>query len=236
MSFLWAALGLGFIGSFHCVGMCGPIAFALPLNRQSVWTQLGGAMAYNSGRVFTYALLGSLFGLIGASFVLAGFQQILSMVLGGVLLVSVLLPERMASQFRLTSGIFSFLAGQKSKIGQLFQRTGLASLFLIGLLNGLLPCGFVYTGIAGAILTGGSLPGAAFMALFGLGTIPAMAVVSLTGNKVSLTFRKQLRRVMPVLAIMMAICLIVRGMNLGIPYLSPKFSPETGQHSCCHRS
>ncbi|MFI5148158.1 MAG: sulfite exporter TauE/SafE family protein [Bacteroidia bacterium] len=235
MSFFWAALGLGFIGSFHCVGMCGPIAFALPLNRKSFATQLSGVVAYNAGRVITYGLLGSFFGLIGASFALAGYQQILSIMLGMFMLLSVFLPERVASRFRLTAGVFSFLSKQKAQLGQLFRRTGFSSLFLIGLLNGLLPCGFVYTAVAGAVLCGSSLQGALFMALFGMGTVPAMAIVSLTGSKISLNFRKQLRRFMPVFTVLIAVCLIVRGMNLGIPYLSPKFSAETGQHDCCHR-
>jgi sulfite exporter TauE/SafE len=234
MNIFWAALGLGFIGSFHCVGMCGPIALALPLNRKTLWTQLDGTLAYNLGRVITYALLGSFFGLIGASFVLAGYQQLLSIGLGAVLLVSVILPERLVSRFRITSEVFSFVAKRKSQVGKLFQRTGWSSLFMIGMLNGLLPCGFVYTGIAGAVMTAGSLPGALFMALFGLGTVPAMAVVSLTGNKVSLGFRKQLRRWMPLFIAVISVCLILRGLNLGIPYLSPKFSPQTGQHICCH--
>ncbi len=235
MTILLGALVLGFIGSFHCVAMCGPIALALPLNRSSLGTQVGGILAYNGGRVVTYSLLGSLFGIIGASFILAGYQQILSIALGAVILISVVLPEHLTSRFRITSGLFSFLGAKKYQVGKLFGRKGLPALFLIGLLNGLLPCGFVYAGIAGAVLVGGSMQGALFMTLFGLGTIPAMAIISLTGNKISVGFRNKLQRVLPFLVIIMALFLILRGMNLGIPYLSPRFSTiQEKQHMLCH--
>ncbi len=236
MLILLTAITLGFLGSFHCVGMCGPIALALPLNRKNILTITSGVLTYNGGRILTYALFGCLFGLVGSSFVIAGYQRILSIALGIGLIISVLLPENAARRFRLSRNIFSIISAQKANVAKLFRRTGYPSLLLIGMLNGLLPCGFVYTAVAGSILTGGVLQGALFMAFFGLGTLPAMAALSLAGNKIGLGFRNRLRQAVPVFIIAMAALLILRGLNLGIPYLSPKLSSsDWTQHTCCHK-
>jgi len=236
MNFLIAALSLGFLGSFHCVGMCGPIALALPLNKTSKVARVFGGLIYNLGRVITYSLLGALFGLLGKTFVIAGYQQSLSIAMGILLLVVVFLPENKLNQLRLKGEIFVIIGRIKSSFSKLFQKKNYASLFFIGLLNGLLPCGLVYLGIVGAIATGDSLKGAAFMALFGLGTIPAMLSLSLISNSISLNARNKIRKVIPGFVVIMGLMLILRGMNLGIPYLSPKMSEtDCTEHSCCHK-
>ena len=109
MNIFWTAITLGFLGSFHCVGMCGPIALALPLNQNSLFSKITGVLLYNFGRMFTYALFGGLFGLVGQSFVIAGYQQALSITLGIAILVMVLLPSQLVSRFRITASIFSFI-------------------------------------------------------------------------------------------------------------------------------
>ncbi len=235
MLFQVAALTLGFLGSFHCVAMCGPIALALPLDRKNRVAELSGILTYNAGRVLVYFLMGCLFGMVGTSFVIGGYQRSLSVTVGLLLLVSVILPGKVKARFRFNTGLFSFISSGKACIGKLFRRTGYVSLLLIGALNGLLPCGFVYTALAGAVVAGGVLKGGLFMLFFGLGTLPAMAVLSLAGNKLSSGHRKKIRQVMPVFVIGMALLLVLRGLNLGIPYLSPELSSaQWSQHICCH--
>jgi len=236
MNVLWPAITLGFLGSFHCVGMCGPIALALPLNQSSFLTKTLGVVLYNLGRMFTYALFGALFGLLGQSFVIAGYQQSLSITLGVLILLMVLMPAKIVNRFKFTSSISSFIGKIKQQLGGLFKKKSYSSLFFIGTLNGLLPCGLVYLGVAGAIATGNGLQGSLFMALFGLGTFPAMVVLSFLGNTISVNFRAQMRKVVPVFVVAMAVLLILRGMNLGIPFVSPEMSATKAEcHKCCHK-
>jgi len=236
MNIILTALSLGFLGSFHCVGMCGPIALALPLNRTSTFSKFNGAITYNLGRMFTYTLLGGIFGLIGESLVIAGYQQIVSITLGAAILIMVLLPNQLISRFKITSLMYSSISKLKQQLGLLFQKKNLSSLFFIGTLNGLLPCGLVYLGIAGAIASGTSLNGSLFMAMFGLGTLPAMLTLSLLGNTISLKFRNKINKAVPVFVATMAVLLILRGMNLGIPYVSPELSDSKPvAHKCCHK-
>lgn len=236
MEFLFAALSLGFLGSFHCIGMCGPIALALPLGRESKVKQIAGGITYNMGRIFTYGIFGLLFGLIGKGFVIGGYQQILSIALGITILLGLLLPSRVTSFFGLTKVIFPMVTKVKSLLGKLFGQKSFASLFLIGVLNGFLPCGLVYLGVVGALATGDAVRGSLFMMMFGAGTLPAMLFVSLVSNIISVEWRNKVRRAVPVFVGIMACVLILRGMNLGIPYISPELSKtDCTKQSCCHK-
>ena len=94
-------------------------------------------------------------------------------------------------------------------------------MLFIGIVNGLLPCGFVYVGVAGAIAAGDVLSGVLYMALFGMGTIPVMFVTSVAGNFISLGVRQRLTKIIPLLAILLAVIFILRGLSLGIPYIGP---------------
>jgi len=236
MNLILTALTLGFLGSFHCVGMCGPIALALPLDRSSPLSKYSGTLIYNIGRMFTYALLGGFFGLLGESFVIAGYQQTVSITLGIVILIIVLLPNQVFSQFKITGFIYSYIGKLKQQLALLFKKNSLSSLFFIGSLIGLLPCGLVYLGIAGAISTGNSLSGAIFMAMFGLGTLPAMFSLALLGNIISINFRNKIKKAIPLFVIAMAVLLILRGTNLGIPYVSPELSASKPvAHKCCNK-
>ncbi len=236
MNLFLVAITLGFLGSFHCVGMCGPIALALPIKHNSTFKKFFGIVSYNFGRIFTYALLGSFFGLVGQSIVIAGYQQVLSICLGVLILVGIFLPTKIYSRFKLTSLLFSYVGMVKQKLGSLFKKRNLSSLFVIGLLNGLLPCGLVYLGIAGAIASGSIFNGSLFMLFFGMGTIPAMFILSIIGNSISINFRNKIKKAVPVFIIISALMLILRGSNLGIPYLSPEMSANKPECSkCCHK-
>lgn len=234
MELIIAAISLGFLGSFHCIGMCGPIALALPVHQYSPFKKYLGIFLYNLGRVTTYTFLGVVFGLLGQSFFLGGFQQILSITIGVLLLLSVILTNVKALNTAKRLGfIYSFINSVKLQLGNLFNKKGLHFLFFIGLLNGLLPCGLVYLGIAGAIATGHYVKGAEFMLYFGIGTVPVMYAVAFLGQFITLKYRNHIRHAMPYVVSVMAVLLIVRGLNLGIPYLSPQFEKESHKVSCC---
>ena len=242
MEYLLAAISLGFLGSFHCVGMCGPIALALPVHQQSASQKIISILSYNMGRIVTYAIFGMLFGLIGQSFALFGYRQKLSILLGSLILLSLLMPKRWMSRMAFAKKIYGPLNRLKNKIAVLFQQRSIRSFFSIGLLNGLLPCGLVYMGIAGAVATGTVFKGMLFMAFFGAGTLPLMFSISYSSHLFSVKARHFIHRTIPVFTAIMAILLILRGLNLGINYISPKLTVQQqetpAKHAtlkCCHK-
>ena len=103
----------------------------------------------------------------------------------------------------------------------LLRRRSFNSLLVLGLLNGLLPCGLVYVACAGATATGDLFKGAFYMLAFGAGTVPMMLAISLSGNLVPISLRLKLLKAVPVAVFVLATLLILRGMSLGIPYVSP---------------
>ena len=216
-----AAFAMGMAGSFHCVGMCGPIALSLPLNQENSWGKFSGALLYNVGRITTYAVFGLVFGLIGKSVALFGYQQWLSVILGILILVVLILPKRIQAYYN-RNFILSFFGKLRASIGKLFLKKNYSSLYSIGLLNGLLPCGLVYMAAAIAIATGDITNSIFFMAFFGLGTLPMMWGIAFFGNYVSIGIRKKIRKAYPYLMTVLACLLILRGLGLGIPYVSPK--------------
>jgi len=221
MSILISAFVLGIMGSFHCAGMCGPIAIALPLHGNSVVGKIFGGTLYNLGRTITYGIMGALFGLLGQGIAMIGFQQKISVIMGSLMIISILFPALFRNQYSMSKSWFSVVGKLKSTIGKMFSIRSYPSLFFIGMLNGLLPCGLVYMAIAGAIGTGSAGMGTLYMILFGLGTIPMLLGISLAGNLLSLTVRKHINKLIPVLVVVVGIFFILRGLSLGIPYLSP---------------
>lgn len=222
--YLLAALSLGFLGSFHCIGMCGPIALTIPVNRSSSINIFKGSLIYNLGRIITYSTLGLVFGSIGQGFAFAGLQSALSITLGVFILLFLVLPKLTPK----IGFIYRELEKVKSEIRKLFGKHTVGSLLLIGILNGLLPCGLVYLGIVGSIATGDMLKGALFMAAFGAGTIPAMLAITVARDYISVKFRERIRRTIPVFVGIMGVMLILRGLNLGIPYISPSVAVDNG--------
>lgn len=212
---IWTALAIGFFGSFHCIGMCGPIALALPGSGDSTLQLIFGRVLYNFGRVATYAFLGAIFGLIGHSIALAGFQKGLSVILGIAIISSVLIKSSYFNTLKNKLGAGSFYDHLKRLIGNQFKKRGLITLFTIGILNGLLPCGFVYIGLAGSLTTGTITGSILYMALFGLGTFPAMMAMSLAPGLFSTSFRRRINKAIPVLAVIFGIYLIYRGLFMG---------------------
>jgi len=222
MQLFITAFSLGLLGSFHCLGMCGPIAFSLPSKNNKL---LAGIL-YNLGRVITYASFGLLFGIIGQGLKTATTQQFLSIAFGALLIIGVLIPSSFLNQFKISSFFVKAVGQLKHSLSKFIHQKGILSLLIIGLLNGLLPCGLVYAAIGGSIATGNMSDGVLFMIAFGFGTIPMMFAAIYFSNFISLKFRNQVRKIVPVLLVVMGLQLIVRGLNLNIPYLSPKINVE----------
>lgn len=215
------ALMTGLVGSLHCIGMCGPIAVALPLGKKGWLHRTFGSLIYNIGRTITYAILGGLFGLLGQGIEMAGLQQWATILIGIIMILSVLFPVIFREKIKIDQ-IFTGYAGRL--IGQfkkLFSKSSIPSLFIIGLLNGLLPCGLVYVAIAGAISTGDVTSGIIYMVLFGIGTIPVMFAIPLAGNLIGMSIRKKFRGAVSAFIVILGILFILRGLSLGIPYISP---------------
>jgi uncharacterized protein len=229
-----AGFTIGIMGSFHCIGMCGPLALSLPLN--GLGNKIYGALLYNFGRVISYSALGLLFGAIGQSVSLFGWQRILSIAIGLLIIAFMLVPKKIINKLVISKTANGFFYKVRQGLSELLTRKQRSSLIAIGMLNGLLPCGLVYLAIAGSVATGSMISSSLFMASFGLGTLPIMLGLMLMGNKVSITVRKKLKYVYPVFMIFMASALIVRGLDLNIPYLSPHLEVMAGKvHSCCHK-
>jgi uncharacterized protein len=231
---LWTAFTIGALGSFHCIGMCGPIALALPVHNGGNGKKIMGSLVYNLGRVSTYAIFGAIFGTVGKGFSLFSSQQWLSVALGGLIVISVVVPTAFKNRLNPASSISRGIGKIKGGMQHFFRQRSYRALFSIGLLNGLLPCGMVYLAVAGAVATGDSLSGAAYMALFGLGTLPVMWGTVLAGNMISLRLRGLIRRSMPVVIACIGILFIIRGLNLGIPYVSPKMEAKSASVEKCH--
>jgi uncharacterized protein len=221
------ALMLGLLGSLHCAAMCGPLMLALPVPPGGPARFVVGRVVYQLGRIATYCLLGILAGLVGKSLFVAGFQRWLSIALGLAVLGGFLVSKRVA----LSAPVARLVAKLKLAMSAQLRRRSFRSLALLGLLNGLLPCGLVYVALAGAVSHGSILSGISFMAVFGLGTTPMMLGISLSGKFFPIGLRLRLRSAIPVGVCLLAGLLILRGMALGIPYISPDLSSSTP--SCC---
>jgi sulfite exporter TauE/SafE len=229
MIFITAFL-TGLLGSLHCMGMCGPIALALPQIGETNKEKIAGRLIYHTGRITTYASLGLLFGLFGLGLKLAGLQQSISIGAGVIIIIMVLLNTQSIEQW-----VAKIIGKHNSRwMGKLIAHKTYSAHFLMGMVNGLLPCGFVYIALIGSAAAQGMLQGAAFMALFGLGTLPTLLSVSMLIPMLHVQRRAMIRKVLPYAAFCIGCLFILRGLNLGIPLLSPKVSTEhTMVKDCC---
>lgn len=219
---LLTAFLFGLLGSFHCVGMCGPIAFLLPVDRNNPLKKTGQISLYHFGRILSYSILGLTFGLVGSSLNLFGMQQQLSIFIGILMLLVIFVPQKTFNKYNFSKPIFKGISKVKSALGKELKKKSPDTFLTIGFLNGFLPCGLVYMAIFGAIASGNALQGSLYMALFGLGTIPLMTSAIYLGNFLNVQVRQRIRKAIPVFVAIIASLFIVRGLGLGIPYLSPK--------------
>jgi len=226
---LYSAFLLGLIGSFHCIGMCGPIAFVLPVDRTNSYKKYYQIFLYHCGRLLTYSLIGLLVGLFGRGLFIAGFQQRLTILIGVLMILSVIIPTHWLGRYNLTKPIYKLIGQVKVKLGLMLKKKSNSALFLIGFFNGFLPCGLVYGALLGALAMATAPLGALYMFLFGLGTLPMMTAAVLLGNFVSLSVRQKIQKAIPTFVIIIGLLFILRGLGLGIPYISPSDAKLTIQ-------
>jgi hypothetical protein len=218
---LFSGFILGLVGSLHCVGMCGPIAFMLPVNRNNKGTQFLQILSYHLGRLIAYATLGMLFGLLGKSFYFFGFQQQLSILVGVIMILSIVIPNTF-KRFSIGKPIFSFTQKIQNRLGQELKKKRNNTFLTLGFLNGLLPCGLVYMAVFAALTTSSVAQGMLYMVLFGLGTVPLMTSVVYMANFTSKINRRKIQKLIPVVVVFVGALFVLRGLGLGIPYISPE--------------
>lgn len=218
---LFTAFIFGLISSLHCIGMCGPIAMMLPVERNNPTKKATQIITYHIGRLTAYGTIGFIFGLLGKGFFMAGIQQQLSIFIGICMIVIILIPEKVFARYNFSKPVYIVISKIKQKLGSQFKNKSYKSLFTIGLLNGFLPCGMVYVALFGAIAMQSASLGVLYMVLFGLGTVPMMSFVVYVQSYLTLNFRNRIQKVIPYVAVFIGVLFIMRGLGLGIPYISP---------------
>lgn len=218
---LYSAFLLGLISSLHCIGMCGPIAMMLPAARNNPGKKALQIMAYHAGRIATYASVGLLFGLLGRAFYLAGLQQWLSIIAGVAMIAIGIIPEKVLARYNFSKPVFKMISQIKATLGKRLRNSSFSSLFMIGLLNGLLPCGMVYAAVFGALAMPDIGLGMSYMVLFGLGTVPLMSSVVYIQRFITIPVRNKIQKMIPYTIAGIGILFVLRGLTLDIPYISP---------------
>lgn len=245
-SAIWLGLILGLASNLHCLGMCGPIALATPVNRTSWWTILIDLFKYHSGRIAIYTVMGIFTGMIGNSIRFFGWLQWLS-IISGILIILFAWGKYFAKNpigAKIQAWFFPII--QKIRRNAIQSKSPL-KLFVLGMVNGLLPCGVVYLALGNAVLAESYLGSALAMTTFGIGTLPILLAIGFFGGKLGARFKNQWKNVVPVVLTVVGIFIILRGMNLGVPYISPKINKtevvkENGAVEqettldCCHSS
>jgi len=215
--------------------MCGPIAMMLPVDRSNEAKKVTQIITYHIGKLTAYGTLGLIFGILGRSFYLAGMQQQLSIIVGVLMILVALIPEKVFAKYNFSKPVYRIITKVKSSLGQQFKNKSYKSLFTIGLLNGFLPCGMVYVALFGAIAMQSVSLSVLYMILFGIGTVPMLTIVVYVSNLMSFSFRGIIQKAIPLVAVLIGILFIIRGLGLDIPYLSPSnmslfVQPEANCH------
>jgi uncharacterized protein len=218
MSAYQVAFYIGLFGSIHCIGMCGPLAFAIPSAAGSRWLLIRDKLVYQLGRIISYSLLGLLIGIIGRQLWLLGLQQGVSIISGVLIMAAAFSRLFKISFIKSKTGGKLFSVVNKTVIYAINHRWG--HLF-IGLLNGLLPCGFVYLALVGAVNTPSAVKAMTYMFWFGAGTLPLMFLAAVSSGFVNTAVRRKLNMVVPYFMIVLGAWFVLRGLSLDIPYLSP---------------
>jgi sulfite exporter TauE/SafE len=225
-----AALTLGFLGSLHCVGMCGPLVLAMPAGPGGPTQRWARRVVYHLGRSLTYGLMGAAMGGLGLAASLAGLQGWLS-ILAGLVVLFFAWPRRITADGATMSSAGRFMHALRRRWQALLATPGWWSMLGLGALNGLLPCGLVYAALAGSAMAGSVVGGFWFMLAFGLATLPALLAVSAAPALLRPSWRAPLRRLAPVASCALAVLLICRGFGFS-PCCPPLGdSPDAG---CCH--
>ncbi|MDA9089701.1 sulfite exporter TauE/SafE family protein [Maribacter arcticus] len=216
-----SAVILGLMGSLHCVGMCGPIAFMLPVDQTNNYKKFGQIFIYHFGRLMAYGIIGLVFGFLGKGLSIFGAQQKLSIAIGIIMILVVLIPYKIFNKYNLSKPIYKVISKVKNQLGKELKKKSPDTFLTIGFLNGFLPCGLVYMALFGAIAMGNALQGSLYMMLFGLGTVPLMTTAIYFSGLLKGGIRQKVQKAIPVFVVVIGLLFILRGLGLGIPYVSP---------------
>lgn len=231
ISTLTVALVMGLTGSLHCAGMCGAIIWVMPFQVFSGYRKAAAIVLYHLARISVYAIMALVLFTFRDLFQ-PRIQQVVSVVLGCILLFV---------------GIVSFIPGRahvvlpwadhvKKGLGRVIGHASLGKIAMAGALNGLLPCGLVYVALSATLTLGSAGMVVSFIYAFGLGTMPLLVGITILKQRIDLR-ALHIRKFVPVVVFSFGLLFVVRGLNLGIPYLSPKVqvAHQQIQHSCCHK-
>jgi len=186
-------ISIAFLGSFgHCIGMCGGIVVAYSTikidPKSSKISQSGAHLLYSFGRVLTYSVLGAMFGFLGGVATFSNNANGGLLIFAGVVMILAGLSLMGKIKFlTLIEHSFSSSSVYKNAFKSVLHSKSNLSFFVLGMLNGLLPCGFVYFFAITAASTADPLYGAMVMAIFGLSTIPAMFSLGFLASLASAT-------------------------------------------------
>ncbi len=235
---LWPVLISGFVlgtaGSLHCIGMCGPLSLALPIQHLSRAKKFFSLLLYQFGRIITYSAIGLVFGLAGRRIYIAGYQQYFSIIMGTLIIgLSILYFLRHKTiHLKFLNRFYFFVQRQIATLLKSAIRP--SGFLLMGMANGLLPCGMIYIALAATLSFTEVFQSVGFMAMFGAGTLPAMMLAGYAGQMIKPGWRISLQKLVPVFISAMGILLVLRGMNLGIPFISPELQQSPVDQLICH--
>ena len=177
---IFSIITIAFLGSFgHCIGMCGGIVIAYSGSKiDSKWSKTQQSFAhilYSVGRVLTYTILGGIFGFLGGVTIFSNLANGLLLLLAGLFMVLAGLSLSGKIKFlTLLEHSFSSSSWYATMFRKLLRTNSFFSFFILGMLNGLLPCGLVYFFAITAASTASPIYGALVMFIFGVSTIPAL--------------------------------------------------------------
>ncbi len=227
----WILTGFvfGLLGSTHCIGMCGPLVLAVPGPKAPLSYWIGRGV-YHTGRTLSYVMMGGLIGALGWAVALQGYQGVLSLTLGALMVGAVLVRPLRRWLQKLERTPAKLLNTLRGPLQSLMRAPNSGNLFALGILNGLLPCGLSYAAIATALAAGSMIDSMSFMAAFGLATFPALFAVHWMGRRLSGPWQQWLWKLAPYGIALVGLLLILRGLSLGT-FMSPElreavFSPE----------
>ena len=216
-----AGLTLGAVGSLHCAGMCGPlVAACMGAGKGQASVNKANGL-YQVGRISTYVLLGLIFGFFGSSIQLLAGQSYAAIAAGAVLILVGLFGRQLESKLGATTVLAKAFGYTSARLGALAPLG-------FGFLNGLLPCGLVYTALAASLAFGSATNGAFFMLAFGVATSPVLMAVTFVSNR----WRGLSAKLFPAFSVIAGLVLIYRGLHATLPPDWINFLAANPQLSC----
>jgi len=219
MIFYFSAFLIGLAGSVHCVGMCGPLALAIPgASKDKGFTFFLRTIAYQISRISGYGVLGLIVGFFSQGMQITGIQPYFSL-LSGIILLFLgffgIIPE--VNAFSKYPIIQHFQVKINRIIGTVMTNEHFSTPFVLGFLNAMLPCGMIYIAMGTGLSSGNMSEAALYLISFGLGTLPLMFMMSLSGQFLSLQMRRSWQKTIPIIFMISGIILIYKGMNIDLP-------------------